>query len=90
MQKDFAAIVKRDARWYVAHCPEVPGANGQGETREKCLANLQEAITLMLEYNRDRVNQTDHAATPDPRPDSTRNSTYPTTGTAAAAPNAVV
>jgi len=38
---------KRDA--------EVPGANGQGGTHEECLANLREAIALILEYRREET-----------------------------------
>jgi predicted RNase H-like HicB family nuclease len=30
---------------------EVPGANGQGETKEECLANLKDAIQLLLNRN---------------------------------------
>jgi predicted RNase H-like HicB family nuclease len=30
-------------------CPEVPGANGQGETIEEAKNNLREAIELILE-----------------------------------------
>src|ERR1700694_3222939 len=44
MRNEFTAIVERDGPWYVAYCAEVPGANGQGHTREECLANLREAI----------------------------------------------
>jgi predicted RNase H-like HicB family nuclease len=32
-----------------AICPEVPGANGQGETVEEAKNNLREAIELLLE-----------------------------------------
>ena len=32
-------------------CLEVPGANGQGETREDCMKNLAEAVKLILEVN---------------------------------------
>jgi len=32
-----------------AICPEVPGANGQGETIEEAKNNLREAIELILE-----------------------------------------
>lgn len=32
-----------------AVCPEVPGANGQGETIEEVKQNLKEAIHLILE-----------------------------------------
>jgi predicted RNase H-like HicB family nuclease len=31
-----------------ATCLEVPGANGQGESREECLRNLTEAVQLLL------------------------------------------
>jgi predicted RNase H-like HicB family nuclease len=53
MQNQFTAIVERDGPWYIAYCAEVPGANGQGETRKACLDNLREAITLILEHRRE-------------------------------------
>jgi predicted RNase H-like HicB family nuclease len=37
----------------IAYCAEVPGANGQGRTREECLQNLREAITFILEHRRE-------------------------------------
>ncbi|HWC99545.1 MAG TPA: type II toxin-antitoxin system HicB family antitoxin [Candidatus Sulfopaludibacter sp.] len=53
MRNEFTAIVERDGPWHIAYCAEVPGANGQGESREECLANLREAIALVLEHRRD-------------------------------------
>ena len=53
MRSEFTAIVEQDGPWYIAYCAEVPGANGQGKTREECLANLREAISLILEYRRE-------------------------------------
>jgi predicted RNase H-like HicB family nuclease len=53
MHNEFTAIVERDGPWYVAYCAEIPGANGQGHTREECLANLREAITLILDHRRE-------------------------------------
>jgi predicted RNase H-like HicB family nuclease len=53
MHNEFTAIVERDGPWYVAYCAEIPGANGQGQTREECLANLREAITLILDHRRE-------------------------------------
>ena len=53
MRNEFTAIVERDGDWYIAYCAEVPGANGQGRTREDCLANLKEAIQLMLDHRRE-------------------------------------
>jgi predicted RNase H-like HicB family nuclease len=52
VRNEFTAIVEQDGPWYIAHCAEVPGANGQGATREECLANLRAAITLVLEHRR--------------------------------------
>ncbi|HEX4769632.1 MAG TPA: type II toxin-antitoxin system HicB family antitoxin [Bryobacteraceae bacterium] len=53
MHNEFTAIVEQDGPWYIAYCAEVPGANGQGETREECLSNLRSAISLMLAYRRE-------------------------------------
>jgi predicted RNase H-like HicB family nuclease len=53
MRNEFTAIVERDGPWYIAYCAEVPGANGQGASREECLKSLREAITLILEYRRE-------------------------------------
>ena len=53
MHNEFTAIMEYEEPWHVAYCAEVPGANGQGASREECLANLREAITLILEYRRE-------------------------------------
>ncbi len=42
-----------DEGGFWATCLEIPGANGQGETQEECLANLGECVELMLEANRE-------------------------------------
>lgn len=39
--------------WYIAYSPEVPGANGQGLTREEALKSLSEAIGVILEDRRE-------------------------------------
>jgi predicted RNase H-like HicB family nuclease len=53
MHNEFTAIVEQDGPWRIAYCAEVPGANGQGQSREECLASLREAITLILDYRRE-------------------------------------
>ena len=40
MRNRYTALIQRDGKWFIASCPEVPEANGQGKTREECLANL--------------------------------------------------
>ena len=52
MHNEFTAIVERDGEWFIAYCPEIPGANGQGKTKDQCLKNLSEAIELILEDRR--------------------------------------
>lgn len=53
--RHFTALVQRDGKWFVAYCPEVPGANGQGRTKAECLASLTEAIKLMLEIQEEEL-----------------------------------
>jgi len=53
MHNEFTAILEQDDSWYIAYCAEVPGANGQGTSREECLDNLREAIALILEHRRE-------------------------------------
>jgi len=53
MRNEFTAIVEQDGPWYIAYSAEVPWANGQGQTREECLANLREAIELVLEHRQE-------------------------------------
>jgi len=31
MHNEFTAIIEKDEGWYIAYCPEIPGANGQGK-----------------------------------------------------------
>ena len=52
MHNEFNAIVERDGEWFIAYCPEIPGANGQGRTKEECLKSLSDAIHLILEDRR--------------------------------------
>ena len=63
--KQLTAIVHRgepDEGGFWATCLEVPGANGQGETKAECLDNLKEAIQLLLETERAEVFRLDPQA----------------------------
>ncbi|MDH3718520.1 MAG: type II toxin-antitoxin system HicB family antitoxin [Planctomycetota bacterium] len=53
MHNEFTAIIERDGDWFIAYCPEIPGANGQGRTKEDSKKSLAEAIELILEDRRD-------------------------------------
>ena len=49
MTNQFTAVVEEDGDWFIAFCPELPGANGQGRTKDECLDSLKEAIAMILE-----------------------------------------
>jgi predicted RNase H-like HicB family nuclease len=53
MRNEFTAIIERDGGWFVAYCPEIPGANGQGRTKEEAKQSLAEAIALVLHDRRE-------------------------------------
>ena len=53
MHNEFTAIIERDGKWFIAYCPEIPGANGQGLNKEEALRSLADAIALILEDRRE-------------------------------------
>ncbi len=52
MNVPLTAEIHREGEWFVAFCPEMPEANGQGRTQEECVQSLREAILLLLEDRR--------------------------------------
>ena len=53
MKAEFTAIIEPAPEGgYWAICPEIPGANGQGETIEETKNSLRQAIELILEDRR--------------------------------------
>ena len=52
MRNEFTAVIEKDGDWYIAYCPEIPGANGQGKTIDEVRQNLADAIALILEDRR--------------------------------------
>ena len=53
MSNIYTAIFERDGDWYIAYCPEVPGANGQGRTRQEARTSLANAIELIFQDRRE-------------------------------------
>jgi predicted RNase H-like HicB family nuclease len=53
MHNEFTAVFERDGEWCVAYCPEIPGANGQGRTKDEARESLAAAISLILEDRRE-------------------------------------
>ena len=53
MRNDFTAVLERDGEWFIAYCPETPGANGQGSKAKP--GEFSEAIALILELRGRRL-----------------------------------
>ena len=54
MRNEFTAVIEQALEGgYWAYCPEIPGANGQGETIDECRQYLRESIALILEDRRE-------------------------------------
>ena len=53
MRNEFTAIIERNGEWFIAQCPEVPEANGEGRTPEGAKSDLAAAIQLVLKDRRE-------------------------------------
>ncbi len=63
--RNLTAILHRgepDEGGFWATCLEVPGANGQGETEEKCLRDLAAAVKLVIQMNEEEALRDDPTA----------------------------
>ncbi len=63
--REFTALLhegESDEGGFWATCLEVPGANGQGESREDCLQDLAAAIQLVLDINEEEAFRADPRA----------------------------
>jgi predicted RNase H-like HicB family nuclease len=53
MANEFTAVVEKDGELFIAYSPEIPGANGQGRSKEEALESLSAAIALILHDRRE-------------------------------------
>ena len=53
MNIKLTAVFQKVSQGYIGFVEELPGANTQANTLEEARANLEEAVTLVLEANRD-------------------------------------
>ncbi len=53
IRNEFTAIIEQDGEWHIAYCLEIPGANGQGKSKDEALESLIEAISLVLKDRRE-------------------------------------
>jgi len=55
---NFTAVFQKVAEGYIGFVEELPGANTQGATLEEVRENLAEAVELVLQANREQVEET--------------------------------
>lgn len=53
MNQIFEATIEKRDKWYIGWVDDVPGAFSQGKTVKEVQENLQEAIQLILESQRE-------------------------------------
>ena len=49
MLKQLTATLEQDEECYIAFCPEIPEANGQGKTKADALEDLASSIAFLLQ-----------------------------------------
>jgi predicted RNase H-like HicB family nuclease len=53
MNNSFTAVFEQDGEWWIGYTEELPGANTQGRTLDEARENLKEAISMVLDANRE-------------------------------------
>jgi len=53
MRHQFTSVIEKRGKWFVAYIEEIPGVNTQGKTLAEARRNLKEALTMVIEANRE-------------------------------------
>lgn len=51
----FTAVYQQQGDWILGWIEEIPGVNTQGKSMREAKRNLKEALELVLEVNRERI-----------------------------------
>ena len=53
----YTVIIQKDPEigWYIGRCVQVRGAVSQGETHDELMENMKDAISLILDYYREKA-----------------------------------
>jgi len=49
-RQDYSIIIKKDGKFYVGYCIEIPQARGQGNTKAEAIQDTKQAIKLCKSY----------------------------------------
>jgi len=53
MKHQFTSVIEKRGKWFVAYVEEIPGVNTQGKTLVEARRNLKDALTMVIEANRE-------------------------------------
>lgn len=53
-KRDYNIIIKKDGKFYVGYCLEIPQARGQGDTKTEAIEDTKKAIKLCKSYLEDK------------------------------------
>jgi hypothetical protein len=59
MHNEFTAVFERDGDWVIAYCPEIPGANGQGRTKDEARDGRSVTVVSSMPGDVDWIGQVD-------------------------------
>lgn len=53
-KRDYSIVIKKDGKFYVGYCLEIPQARGQGDTKDEAIKDTKKAIKLCKSYLEDK------------------------------------
>ncbi len=53
-KRDYNIVIKKDGKFYVGYCLEIPQAIGQGNTKAEAIQDTKQAIKLCKSYLEDK------------------------------------
>ena len=53
-KEDYNILIKKDGKFFVGYCLEIPQARGQGDTKQEAISDTKKAIKLSKSYLEDK------------------------------------
>jgi len=53
-KEDYNILIKKDGKFYVGYCLEIPQARGQGNIKQEVITDTKKAIKLCKSYLEDK------------------------------------
>lgn len=56
---EYTISVHKDSEsgWYTGQCVQIPNAISQGATLDELMDNMKDAISMILEYNKEKIKE---------------------------------